>query len=162
MAAGFTLVELLVVIAIIGTLFFTVAPRLDEGLFRDHSETTVNWIIQNTQRFRKKAVADHQNYYFSYDGSTHAFVIAEKSPGSEGKETYGKKTVKAEFSLPDSVFFNNMQSASGKPDGNKLQHLTFSKRGYVEPGTIFISNTSGDRYECRVQAFLHRVVIRKL
>lgn len=151
--SGFTLIELVVVVAIIGTVFFVAAPRLDQGLLRNESETAVNRLAETISRIKKKSAMEQRDYYLYYKSAPHRIVVSACAPGTECSET-GEKTETIGVSLPDDLFVQSIQTMPARKNNMNQSFVRFYSKGYSDHALIQLKDASGEGYGCTIEPFL--------
>lgn len=147
--------ELIAVMFIISIMLVFAIPEFSHKIFRDDTETTLNWIVLNAGKLKKEARHQGKDFFMCIHPDTNTISIRETppDPGSEGSESI------SEFLLPESVTLDGVQFNMPVQETGNASCIQFYKKGYSDHAVIHISDDDGKAFSCLIQPFLHKVKI---
>jgi prepilin-type N-terminal cleavage/methylation domain-containing protein len=153
--AGFTLMELIVVLVIISIMLVFTVPEFSQRIFRDNTETTLNWIVFNVSKLKKEAGYQGKDLFMCISPDTNTISIRANPPDPESLDS----KIISNFSLPEDVILHGVEFNMPGQKTNNDSCIQFYKKRYSDHAIIHISDNHGNFFSCLIQPFLHKVKI---
>lgn len=147
--------ELIVVLVIISIMLMFAVPEFSGRLLRDHTETTLNWIVVNVGRLKTQARHQGKDLFMCVRPDTNTISIKE-TPSDPNAPDSG---MISEFSLPEDVRLDGVDFNIPGQGADNANCIQFYKKGYSDHAIIHISDNDGKTFSCLIQPFLHKVTI---
>lgn len=166
---GFTLIELVVVLTLMGAMLFVALPKIGVPSVRDDSRHAVNWIIQNIEAGKARAIRENIPYVLHIGIDTGKLQVLAEAPqaGAGGEDAGADAPVRREaaetpeaaaFQLPETLRIADVQRPGGETRTTGEVSLRFSPAGYSDFARIHLRNDRGAYLSLVVQPFLPHVV----
>ena len=146
--------ELIAVLFIISIMMAFTIPEFSQDLFRDDTETSLNWLVFNTGKLKTDARQQGKNLFMCIRTDTNTIGITQ-DPATKNS------TVIREFSLPGGITLDGVEfNGPGQEDSSEAC-IQFYKEGYSDPAIVHLSDDRGNFFSCIIHPFLHTADVQK-
>ena len=149
--------ELIVVIFLLSIMLTFAMPEFSGKIFRDDTETTLNWIIFNVSKFKKQAWHQGKDIFMCIHTDTNTISINGTPPDPDVSDT----NILSEFTLPEDVRLDGVEFNSPGQEADTDGCIQFYKNGYSDQAIIHLSDNDGKTFSCFIPAFLHKVTVHE-
>jgi Tfp pilus assembly protein FimT len=156
--------ELIVVLFILGLMAAFAVPNFGGRMFRDDTETFINWVVFNAGRFKKEAKLSRSVLVMGYHPEAHRFLVKKETPEQgnieEDLDNEAENHVISDYQLPDGIRIEEIR-VNGTRLTESESGIRFYPKGYSDHALIYISNDNNREYTLVIEPFLQRVAVHQ-
>ena len=153
--------ELIVVLFIIGLMATFAVPNFGGRLFRDDTESFINWVVLNAGQFKKKARLSHAVLIMIYDPNAHTFrVEEEKTTNKDPEKDEADDKPISTYELAADIRIDDIR-VNGKPLTETDAGIRFYPKGYSDHAVISLSDENHQEFTLVIEPFLQRVAVHQ-